>query len=154
MKRLTFPILFILCALMLAAAAGCGDDTSTTTGKTGTGTSSSGSVTSGVTRINEGQSGATIGISVGELLVVTLSSNPTTGYHWVVSSNTDDTVLAQQGEPVYTPDPGSEGLMGAGGKDTFTFSGMGEGVTELKMAYLSPSNEPSGTTFNVKVNVD
>ena len=155
MKRLTIPSFVILCALALAAAAGCGGNqstTATTATATGTGTSSTGVITSGVMRVTEAESGGTVTIDAGELLSVTLISNPSTGFHWVVSPNLDAAVLAQQGEPLYTPDPG-EVMPGSGGKHTFTFRGTGAGSTELKMDYLSPANEPSNTTFGLKVNV-
>lgn len=88
----------------------------------------------------------------GETVDVTLKSNPTTGYHWEITSY-DRKIIEPVGEPYYTADPGSEGMIGAGGTETFTFRALAEGETELKMDYLGPDGKPSSTTYDLTVKV-
>lgn len=91
-------------------------------------------------------------IEPGETVDVTLKSNPTTGYHWEITSY-DNKIIESVGEPYYTPDPGSEGLIGAGGKETFTYRALAEGETDLKMDYLGPDGRPSSTTYDLTIKV-
>ncbi|MHB9112660.1 MAG: protease inhibitor I42 family protein [Thermoleophilia bacterium] len=91
-------------------------------------------------------------IKPGETVDVTLKSNPTTGYHWEINSY-DKQIIEPVGEPDYTADPGSEGLTGAGGTETFTFRALAEGETDLKMDYLGPDGKPSSTTYDLTIKV-
>lgn len=91
-------------------------------------------------------------LNPGGTLEVILTSNATTGYHWIVTS-LNQGILQQTGDPVYKSNPNPQGLIGAGGKETFTFKAMAPGETSLKMNYQSPSNTPSDTNFNYSVKV-
>jgi len=79
-------------------------------------------------------SGNEVKLSAGQELVVTLESNPTTGYGWEVSE-VDGAVLAQIGEAEYqqAPTEGKE-LVGAGGAETFRFAAA-QGETTLTLVY-------------------
>lgn len=107
--------------------------------------------TAGV-QVTEADSDGSVTLDPGDTLEVTLTSNATTGYHWVVTS-LNQSILQQTGDPVYKSDPNPQGLIGAGGKETFTFKAMATGETGLKMNYQSPSNTPSETNFNYSVKV-
>lgn len=91
-------------------------------------------------------------IEPGQTVDVTLKSNPTTGYHWEITSY-DKTIIEPVGEPYYSADPGTEGMIGAGGTETFTFRALAEGETELRMDYLGPDDKPSSTTYALTVKV-
>ena len=84
-------------------------------------------------------------------MTVTLASNPTTGYGWqVVEIN--NTVLVQDGDPEYKQEPGMDGLVGAGGSETFRFKGAGAGRTTLTLGYMRPwESGPPIETFAVQV---
>jgi inhibitor of cysteine peptidase len=81
------------------------------------------------------QSGQSIRMQTGQTLVVSLPSNPSTGYHWEVET-IDSAVLKQVGEAEYqslaagaTPRPGQ------GGIEIFHFEPVGQGETPLRLVY-------------------
>ena len=90
----------------------------------------------------------------GQVLEVTLESNPTTGYSWEVSE-VDGTVLSQVGEVEFREDAKeSEDMVGVGGTETFRFSSAA-GKTTLTLVYHRPWEkdvEPL-ETFTVEVEV-
>jgi inhibitor of cysteine peptidase len=97
--------------------------------------------------------GGQVALSVGQSLVVTLASNPTTGYSWQVAEGTG-TVLAQVGEAIYreTPQEGTP-LVGVGGTETFRFEARAAGQTSLLLEYRRPWEETVEPveTFSVDV---
>lgn len=84
--------------------------------------------------------GSVIELSAGRALVVTLESNPTTGYSWEVSE-VDESVLVQMGEPEFK-EAATEGeqVVGAGGTETFYFASAA-GETTLTLVYHKPWEE-------------
>lgn len=96
--------------------------------------------------------GRTVELAAGETLLVTLESNPTTGYSWQVSE-VDEAVLKRKGEPEYKQRAGSEGLVGAGGAETFRFEAAGAGRTTLTLVYARPWEQdvPPVETYSIVV---
>jgi inhibitor of cysteine peptidase len=88
----------------------------------------------------------------GESLVLTLESNPTTGYSWQLVE-VDEAVLKPKGEPEFKPSSGSEGLVGAGGEEVFRFDAAGSGRTTLSLAYARPweKDTPPLKTYTITV---
>jgi inhibitor of cysteine peptidase len=86
-------------------------------------------------------------------LVVSLPSNPTTGYSWEVEA-LDAAVLEQRGEPEYTSEA-EGGVVGAGGTETFRFEALSSGRLELTLIYHRPFEEgvEPVDTFTVTVEV-
>jgi inhibitor of cysteine peptidase len=79
--------------------------------------------------------GKRIEVEKGQTLVVTLESNPTTGYSWEVIEG-EGTVLQQKGEVEFQPsNAGDQQLVGAGGTETFRFEAAGTGEVTLKLIY-------------------
>ena len=103
------------------------------------------------TQITDADNGKQISLKSGDLMTVTLVSNPTTGYSWQVME-IDNAILVQDGDPEYKQSPGSEGSVGAGGTETFHFKVVGSGKTTLGMGYMRPweSVQPV-QTFTVQV---
>jgi inhibitor of cysteine peptidase len=82
-------------------------------------------------------------------VVVTLDSNPTTGYCWQVIQ-LDASKLHLVGKPEYKTGAGTGGLVGASGTETFTFQAVGSGQTTLILGYMQPWEEtiqPEETFF-------
>ncbi|MEO7913174.1 MAG: protease inhibitor I42 family protein [Roseiflexaceae bacterium] len=97
--------------------------------------------------------GKPVALKIGEPLVITLDSNPSTGYSWQPSSM-ERTILQQQGEPEYTPP--AQPLPGAGGQHSFTFVAVGAGRSTVTLVYkrsFEPNVAPA-QTFTVQVTVD
>jgi inhibitor of cysteine peptidase len=104
-------------------------------------------------RLGAGNDGEQVEIKEGQFLVITLESNPTTGYQWEVIE-VDALVLKQQGEATFEmADSGEPPPPGTGGTETFRFEVVGAGQTSLELIYHRPWEkdvEPLAT-FSIRV---
>ena len=93
-----------------------------------------------------------IDVQVGEQFVITLESNPTTGYSWQLGSPLDESVVKLVGSEFKQPDTK---LIGAGGKESWTFQGVGPGRTSIRLDYVRPweTNVPPARSETFVVNV-
>jgi inhibitor of cysteine peptidase len=99
--------------------------------------------------------GSQVELSAGQVLVITLASNPTTGYRWEVI-DLDTAVLRQVGEAEFqSSDAGDAPLVGAGGVEVFHFEAAGSGQTALTLVYHRPWEEGVDPleTFAVQITV-
>ncbi len=105
-----------------------------------------------VAPFTEADNGLTIEISIDETFTVTLQSNPTTGYGWTVAA-VDSAILQQEGDKVYVQGNTDPNLVGAGGTETFTFTGLEAGQTTLQMVYSRSweTDVPPIQTFEVTI---
>ena len=76
-----------------------------------------------------------ITVTTGREFSVTLASNPTTGYKWDLAKPLDDKLIKLVTSEYVRPDTK---LIGAGGKEVWTFKGVGEGKTEIDLKYVRP----------------
>ncbi|MHC4353122.1 MAG: protease inhibitor I42 family protein, partial [Planctomycetota bacterium] len=87
-------------------------------------------------------------LKLGQILVVTLESNPTTGYRWEQVDD-PDSILEQMGEADYIPShTGDPPLIGAGGWEVFRFKAISAGQMTLNLVYHRPWDvgvEPANT---------
>ncbi len=76
----------------------------------------------------------------GNEFTIVLESNPTTGYHWDIVGELDQSVVDFiKSEYVSTSDPN---LVGGGGLDVWAFKSANAGETQITLGYYPPSNEP------------
>ena len=73
-----------------------------------------------------------IEIGVGEQFIITLESNPTTGYEW--QADFDESLLKLV-QDEFKPAKTGPGMTGVGGKQSFTFQGVKKGKTEVTLTY-------------------
>lgn len=94
-------------------------------------------------------------LKVGQTLVVTLSSNPSTGYSWTVSTAPDSAVLTQEGDITYTPSNPDVVMPGSGGSETVRFTATAAGTTKLVLDYRRPweTDVPPVETVTIDVTV-
>lgn len=78
--------------------------------------------------------GTQIELDAGQLLVVSLESNPSTGYGWHVAE-IDESILKQVGEIEFVQEPTDEQIVGAGGTEVLRFEAAGAGTTTLTLTY-------------------
>ncbi len=92
----------------------------------------------------------TVTVSPGQTLKVVLDGNPSTGFTWTVASAPE--FLKSEGEPEFASEAAS-GVVGAGGKQTLTFSVTATGKGPLSLTYLRPweTGTPPAETFKVEV---
>ncbi len=131
MRRLA-AILFL--AATLAACAG---------GSTG------GGATIELTAAN---SGSAVPAKVGDKIVISLDSNPTTGYTWQQVPGLDTSVVSFVSED-YQPAPAASPVVGGGGTDTWTFEAAGEGTTTIALGYQRSGDTTAAQSFTVTVTV-
>ena len=124
MKQLIFIIVTLLSILLSSVASSC-------TSRTGD-----------EVLISEKDDGGAIELNTGQQLILTLNSNPTTGYSWQVLE-IDEAVLRQVGSSEYTQNPAAEQVVGAGGTDTFRFEAVDSGEFKLTLGYARPWEERS-----------
>jgi len=100
--------------------------------------------------VSEQDNGSQIDLKPGQILVVTLQSNPTTGYRWERVEN-QDSILEQMGEAEFKPsETGGLPPIGGGGWEIFRFKAINKGQTTLTLVYRRPWEtgvEPLSTFF-------
>ena len=74
----------------------------------------------------------TITVNRGQQFVLTLESNPTTGYEWLAVFNKN---LINSISHKYEPPSLSTTIVGQSGKEIFTFKALTNGTTALRMLY-------------------
>lgn len=85
-------------------------------------------------RLGVEDSGGTLPLGAGETFILSLYSNPTTGYGWYYREELDGEVLAEIDARFH---PGSD-LAGAGGMDKRLFEAVGPGETWIRLDYTRP----------------
>ena len=80
-------------------------------------------------------SGKQVEVVVNGSITVTLDSNATTGYNWELTGISDAGVLQKNDNKYEAP---TSGLVGAGGKEVWTFQTLAAGTTTLSMEYSQP----------------
>ena len=85
--------------------------------------------------LTETDNGNEIAVKKGQSMVISLDSNPTTGYTWELVEHPDEHILQQVGELEFAQE--SE-LIGAGGVETIRFNVVGPGLTAIKLEYHRP----------------
>ncbi len=83
--------------------------------------------------------GQKIEVPVGVTFIITVSSNPTTGYTWEVGFDQSLLKMVKR----YTPSKPS--MPGSGGSESFEFEGLKKGDTEVYLNYKRPfeQNDPN-----------
>ncbi len=77
-----------------------------------------------------------IQLKPGQFFDVVLCSNPSTGFRWSEMADIDDTSIVSQGGHSFLPPPGN--LMGAAGKEVWTFQTLRQGQATLSFEYSQP----------------
>jgi len=81
---------------------------------------------------NQEESSDIINTKKGDKFLVVLESNPTTGYSWEVNV---DSNYVQLDDKSFNSES-SEGMVGVGGNETFNFTALESGNTEITFSYL------------------
>ncbi len=102
--------------------------------------------------VDASYSGKQIEVAVGKTFIVTLDSNITTGFSWQLVGNTDEAVVELVDSEYQTSEAAQE-LVGAGGKELWTFKALEAGNCTISMEYSRPWEQgvPPVDTFVVTV---
>lgn len=77
-------------------------------------------------------------VRAGDQFTVTLPSNPSTGYSWQMLKEPDSKVLKKTGSKYNEPQKQNPPIVGAGGKETWSFKAAGKGKQNIEMVYVRP----------------
>lgn len=93
-------------------------------------------------------------VAAGGTVTVTLCSNSTTGFIWSETAQISDQSVLQQTDHKFVS-PEAEGLVGAAGKEVWTFKALKKGTSTVSMEYSRPweGGEKGVWTFNLMVTV-
>jgi predicted outer membrane repeat protein len=109
-----------------------------------------------VVDVNDSDNGREITLEQGQILIVTLESNPTTGYSWEVVES-PDLILEQIGKAEYKwSEQRDSPIVGAGGWEVYRFKAVIPGSETLELVYRRPwetDTEPA-KTFSIDVIVN
>jgi predicted secreted protein len=90
-----------------------------------------------------------IEVQAGQLFLVALAANPSTGYHWTVATPPDAHVVVLRGAAYQAT---KMGLMGAPGQELRVYEAVGAGKATISLNYVSPGSEQTvGKTVQFKV---
>jgi predicted secreted protein/heat shock protein HslJ len=106
-----------------------------------------------ITEIEVGmeQNGTQVSLEKGDFLLVSLSSNASTGYLWEVAE-VNASVLQQIGASEYvSPEPTEPPALGASGSEIFRFRAVGSGSSSLILVYKQPWVEDAAITYVLDV---
>jgi inhibitor of cysteine peptidase len=76
-----------------------------------------------------------IEVTVGKEVVITLGANKTTGFEWQLANPVDKNILEFLGSQYLS---NSDRLVGAGGKEVWTFRAIRAGKTTISFKYVRP----------------
>lgn len=99
--------------------------------------------------VGSDMNGSSVELQKGQVLVLKLASNPTTGFNWEITG-LDTAVLEQVGEVDYKAD---SNLVGSGGTNTWTFKAVSSGETRLTLIYHRSFERdvPPQATFDLDI---
>ena len=93
-------------------------------------------------------------VPVDSLLVVTLCSNPTTGFEWEQAKIGDQNVLKETSHEFISPDEiKTAPRVGAAGQEVWTFRALKAGTSTISIAYSRPweGGEKATWTYELQV---
>ena len=102
----------------------------------------------------EKQSLCPVQLKSGQNLILSLPSNPTTGYRWSIQDSAGG-VLKGLGPEVYR-NPEDAGVVGAAGVSTWRFQAFAGGTGRLRLTYQQPwaPEVPPVETFDCAISVN
>lgn len=85
--------------------------------------------------------GKSIEVAAGNEFKIIIDSNPSTGYHWELIGNLDETKIEFVSKDYHADEPV---LAGSGGQDIWTFKALAAGVTKIVLGNYPPGQgEPA-----------
>ena len=90
-----------------------------------------------VVNVNDSDNGSQATLRQGQILAVTLESNPTTGYSWAPVEK-ENSIFEPFGDSLYFPPEEVDGTVGAGGWEIFYFRSVSAGQETLQLVYRRP----------------
>lgn len=125
-NALRYCVFFILLTIVMLIAPGC------SSARYEQPVAPVGTRENGMLILNQDDNNRTAEVKVGEQVAIRLSANPATGFTWAVDEN-DSRLLAL--ESTHYIEPSEPGVIGARGRQFFTFTARQAGEVTLKLKY-------------------
>ena len=92
-------------------------------------------------------------VEIGDKIRVKLCSNPTTGFKWEYKMSVENVIKEEDYD---FEEPEDKNLVGASGKEVWTFEAVSKGTTEVRMEYSRPweGGEKAEWTYTMTVNIE
>ena len=130
-KSITVNNFIVIVLLTTIIAAGCGS--------------------TGEVRLDMADNGRQIEVEVDQILVISLESNPTTGFGWELIE-IEDPILQSMGDAEFQPSESKE-VVDAGGTEIFRIKVVGTGQTILTLVYRRSWEEDVDPLETFRINV-
>ena len=78
-----------------------------------------------------------VGVNTGDSVMVTLCSNPTTGFQWTESAQISDETVLKQTDHEFLP-PETKNIIGGAGKEVWTFKALKKSTSTIYIEYSRP----------------
>ena len=101
--------------------------------------------------VDASYSGQQVEVAAGGSVTVTLESNASTGFQWELVSISDEAVLEKVANTYEAPE--DTGMVGAPGKEIWTFTALKQGTSTISMEYSQPweNGTKAAETFDLTV---
>lgn len=140
----------IILAMFLFEFCGCSRNSTDQVNSAAAQPSSSNSNEKNIRTFGEGNS---VGeIAVGERFKVTMSSNPSTGYHWDANTQFDEKLVKLISQNYEAPN--CKGQLGCSGYDQYLFEAIGPGTSNFELQYCPPGKAAPCTITHGVTNED
>ena len=105
--------------------------------------------------LTEENNGDNLNLEINDVIDIKLKSNPTTGYGWILSEETDDSMISLNNSEFVESEKDKE-LVGAGGHEIFSFKAISKGKTIIILNYERPWEEEVEPieTFEITISID
>jgi len=102
--------------------------------------------------VDASSSGQQVELAKGGTLIVTLQSNSSTGFVWPETVELSNSSVLNQTKHELVP-PADSGVVGAPGKEVWTFKALEKGTCAINMEYSQPwaGGTKAAETFNLTV---
>ncbi|KKG05726.1 protease inhibitor I42 family protein [Methanosarcina mazei] len=100
--------------------------------------------------ITEAENGKSMSIKKGELFILQLSENPSTGYSWELNVSEGLNILSDR----YSQEEAPEGQVGVAGIHSWTIEAVSEGSRQVNGIYKRPWENTTGTEENFTLTVE
>jgi len=106
-------------------------------------------------QLSDKDNGKTVKVAAGSTVILTLESNPTTGFSWTKADKVDKDILKLERND-YMQGPNPNGLVGVGGTTVIIYRALKPGKAKIDLTYMQPWEPDSkfNTDYSVTVEVE